>query len=164
MAGKGRSIGALSENPLVTELIAQGAETSIMLRGFIGPSARDGYVRLYPKLQNLSDSVEIARSDVLHSVQAPQSALGAVILWVKKDAKLSLNRAGVPEAMPGRAENLRRRAAGTPENMVELRKGRLRMRLRSQQSQNVCFSHCMDCLSWCDCSMCESHCLGPIYQ
>jgi hypothetical protein len=78
MAGKGRSIGALSENPLVTELIAQGAETSIMLRGFIGPSARDGYVRLYPKLQNLSDSVEIARSDVLHSVQAPQSALGAV--------------------------------------------------------------------------------------
>ncbi len=167
MAGKDSSGDPLRENSLVAQLIAQGAETSIMLRGFVGPSARDGYVRLYPKLQNLSDSVEIARSDILHSVQAPQSALGAVILWVKKDAKISLHRVGVSEPMGAPAESLaalQKRSAGTPESMVELRRGRLRMRLRPQQAQSICFSHCMDCISWCSCSMCESHCLGPIYQ
>jgi hypothetical protein len=167
MASKGGSVDALRENSLVAQLIERGADTSIMLRGFIGPSARDGYVRLYPKLQNLSDSVEIARSDIVHSVEAPQSALGAVILWVKKDAKMSLHRVGVSESMPAPAERLatfNKRAAGSSENMVERRRGRLRMRLRPQQAQTLCFSHCMDCISWCDCSTCESHCLGPIYQ
>jgi hypothetical protein len=130
----------LRENPLVAQLIAKGAETAMMLRGFVGPSAIKGYVRLYPRLQNLSDSVEIARADILHSVEAPQSVLGAVILWVKKDAKISVNRVGVSQP------------ADTPaENLVEFRKGRLRIRIRAQQGgvcqspicPNICQSVCM---------------------
>src|SRR5262249_7297832 len=140
----------------------------MMLRGFIGPAAREGYIRLYPRLQNLSDSIEIAQGDILHSVEVPQSALGAVILWVNKDAKISIHRVGVSEPIVSQVEklvNLRKgRVSPQHENLVELRRGRLRMRVRPQQNQSVCFSHCMDCVSWCSCSICESHCLGPIYQ
>jgi hypothetical protein len=165
MAEKKRSSdGALRENPLVAQLIAQGAETAMTLRGFVGSSAREGYVRLYPRLQNLSDSIEIARADILHSMEAPQSVLGGVILWVKKDAKIAVTRVGVSEPAGTPAENLvdlRKGPAGTPpENLVELRKGRLRMRVRPQQAHAVCFSHCMDCISWCSCLVhpCTSHC------
>jgi hypothetical protein len=124
----------LRENPLVTQLIARCAETAMILRGSIGPAAREGRVRVYPRLQNLSDSIEIAREDILHSVEAPQSALGAVILWVNKDAKISIHRVGVSEPIGSQVENpvnLRKGPVSPQhENLVELRKGRLRMRVR----------------------------------
>jgi hypothetical protein len=115
------------------------------LRGFVGRSPRDGYIRLFPRIGHLADSVEIARSDIIHSVKAPRSTLGAVILWVKRDARISVNRA--PET-----------SEQTPKDFVELRKGRLRMRMKAPQAREpICFSTCMDCLSWCDCSICSSH-------
>jgi hypothetical protein len=147
MAEKGDSKDALRENPLVARFIERGADTSTILRGFIGPAIRDGHVRLYPRLNNLSNSVEVAREDILHSIEAPQSALGAVILWVKKDAKISIHRAGTSEA-----------TNAPRENDIELRQGRLRMRVRPQQTNGLCFSHCMDCVSWCSCSLCSSLC------
>ena len=149
----------LRENPLVGQLIAQGAETAMMLRGFIGPAARKGYVRLYPRLQNLSDSIEIALGDILHSVEAPQSALGAVILWVNKDAKVSINRVGIAEPISTQVENLANLRKGpiNPQhaNLVELRRGRLRMRISAQQARvcqspicpNICQSVCLLCLA-----------------
>jgi hypothetical protein len=139
--GAGKS---LEENPLIAQLIAQGAETAMTLRGFVGRSARDGYIRLFPRIGNLADSVEIARSDIIHSVKAPRSTLGAVIVWVKRDAKISVHKA--PET-----------SVQTPKDLVELRKGRLRMRMRAPQARDpLCFSTCMDCLSWCDCSICST--------
>jgi hypothetical protein len=137
---------ALAENPLITQLIKHGADEAITIRGFIGPTDRDGHIRLFPRIGNLGDSVEIARSDIIHAVKAPRSSLGAVIVWVKKDAKISVHRVN------------RREATGPePNSMVELRKGRLRMRMKSAQArEQVCFSVCMDCLSWCDCSICST--------
>ena len=137
---------ALADNPLITQLINRGAEELITLRGFIGPTARDGYIRVYPRIGNLGDSVEIAKSDIIHAVKAPRSSLGAVIVWVKKDARISVHRVNQREA-----------TGPEPNSMVELRKGRLRMRMKATQArEQVCFSVCMDCLSWCDCSICSS--------
>src|SRR5437016_5850686 len=147
MAEKNGSDKTLRENPLVAQLIAQGAESAMALRGFVGPTTSDGYVCLYPRLHNLSHSIEIALADILHSVEAPQSVLGAVILWVKKDAKITIRRVGVSEAASLSADKfagLRKGPAGTPPpNLVELRRGRLRMRVRAEQTPY--------CEIFCDC-------------
>jgi hypothetical protein len=135
----------LRENSLVTQLLAQGAESAMTLRGFIGPSSRDGYVRLYPKLTNMAESVEIARADILHSLEAPKSKHGAVILWVKREAQVFTHRVNTAESV-----------SPAPRNLVDVRKGRLRMQMRVPQTEDICFSVCMDCLSWCSCSICST--------
>jgi hypothetical protein len=136
---------ALQENGLVAKLLAQGAENAVAVRGFIGPSKREGYIRVYPRIVDLSESVEIARADVVHSMRATQSPEGPVVLWVKRGATISSNSPAEKLDQPAR-------------NMVEVRKGRLRMRMRTAQASDLCFSTCMDCLSWCSCSLCSSTC------
>jgi hypothetical protein len=146
MTDAGDSSSKIPENPLVAQLIARGVDNNVrLLRGFVGPSKNDDRITLYQRLDRLSDRVEIARSDVLHYVQAPGSPLGGVILWVKQDAKMTINRLE-PSENPGEAPQ---------GNLQELRKGRLRMRVQ-ERSSDVCFSTCMDCLSWCSCSICSS--------
>lgn len=135
------------ENPLIAELLARGAENARVLQGFIGPSRDSDHITLYQSLDRLGDTVEIRREDVLHSVKSPRSGLGAVILWVNQDAPLSVRRTQADDRKP---------TAG-PGSLREVAKGRLRMRMRPvAATEEVCFSVCMDCLSWCDCSICTS--------
>jgi hypothetical protein len=137
----------LPENPLIADLLARGAEKARVLQGFIGPSRDKDYITLYQSLDHLGDTVEIRREDVIHSVKSPRSGLGAVILWVDEEAQLSVRRA--------QAES--RRPTQGPGSLREVAKGRLRMKMRTQYAADqVCFSVCMDCLSWCDCSICQS--------
>jgi hypothetical protein len=144
MAAKG-SKPEIQENPLVAQLIAAGAEKARVLRGFIGPSRDKAYISLYQNLARLSDAVEIPREDVLHAVEVPNSGLGAVVLWVKEDAQLGVRKTQA-ESHP----------ASGPGSLQEVQKGRLRMQLRPKQARDICFSVCMDCLSWCDCSICHT--------
>lgn len=136
----------LQENPLIAELIACGAENSRLLRGFIGPSRDDRYITLYQSLARLGDAVEFPREDVLHVVDAPGSSLGAVMLWVKDDSQLSVRRAQ-SEAAP---------TAGPGARVQEVTKGRLRMQTRAGWGGGVCTSVCEPCISWCDCSICQT--------
>lgn len=146
MADEDASAKNLQENPLIAQLLAHGAATSIKLRGFVGPSTAKDTIRLFPRLDNLSECVEIPKAAIIHSIKAPRSALGAVILWVKKDATLTTFRVSEPDTP----------AQATPQ-MEEVRKGRLRMRMRRTEANDpICFSVCMDCISWCDCSICSS--------
>jgi hypothetical protein len=147
MTEESGSYEEIEENPLVAKLIAQGAETAMTLRGYVGPSTNEGHLRLYPRLANLQVSVDIPRADILHFVEAPQSRLGAVIVWVKRDAQLAVRRVESSDTGTGKP----------PADLVDVNKGRLRMRLRAPGgNREVCFSTCMDCLSWCDCSICSS--------
>jgi hypothetical protein len=146
MAGKDASANNLRENPLLALLLKNGAQTAFSLRGFIGPAVGKDKIRLFPRLDNLSECVEIPKSAIIHSIKAPGSSLGAVILWVKKDATLTTLRMNEPDA-----------SAQAGPQMEEVRKGRLRMRMRPQEARDpICFSVCMDCISWCDCSICHS--------
>jgi hypothetical protein len=150
MADEGGSDAKIPENPLLVQLVARGVEDDArMLRGFIGPSRRDGFVTLYQRLDRLSDSMEIARNDILHFVEAPRSELGAVILWVKKDAKISVRKLEASEISG---------AASQHKNLREVRKGRLRMHVRARARDDVCQSVCDPCISWCDCLVNGSHC------
>jgi hypothetical protein len=138
----------LPENPLIAELLARGAENARVLQGFIGPSRDEYTITLYQSLDRLGDTVEIRREDVLHSVKSPRSGLGAVILWVNAEAQLSVRRTR-PETQQSKTG---------PGSLREVSKGRLRMRMRSQShaADQVCLSVCFDCLSWCDCNICET--------
>jgi hypothetical protein len=139
----------IRENPLIAELISRGAENSTLVRGFVGPSRDDRYLTLYQNLARLSDTVDIPRDAILHVADVPGSALGAVMLWVKEDAQISVRRAQ-PEAPP---------TIGPGARLQEVTKGRLRMQLPTSRIGAFCRRADDDvCISWCDCSICQSIC------
>ncbi|MGW4350765.1 hypothetical protein ACWELJ_01620 [Nocardia sp. NPDC004582] len=133
----------IRENPLVAELLARGVENAKVLGGFVGPSRDERYVTLYQNLRRLGDTVEISRDDILHAVEVPQSALGAVLLWVKDGAQISVRRTRT-EAEP----------TSGPGSLQEVTKGRLRMQMRGKHAPESCGV----CISWCDCNICQSIC------
>jgi hypothetical protein len=67
--------GALEENALLGRLRDAGAAESRTFWGYVGPSERDGWVTLHTSLNDLGDRIEIAREDILHVEDAPESVL-----------------------------------------------------------------------------------------
>ncbi|PDT44357.1 hypothetical protein CO661_29655 [Sinorhizobium fredii] len=149
MAKKGGSSGEIEPNPLITELLERNAETAKMLKGYVGPSQDEGYIRLYPVLGNLQRTIDVARSDILHFINSPRSGLGAIIVWVKRDAEIVVSRVESSDnPTTGRAR------------FVGVNKGRLRMRVRTQWRNAVYASSCDTCTSQCNTctSQCTYHC------
>jgi hypothetical protein len=67
---------------------------AMALTGFLAASPRDDHHRLYLDL-NLSSYVDIPAADVLHGQRMQEdSALGEVIVWVRRDARLGYGPAG----------------------------------------------------------------------
>jgi hypothetical protein len=102
------------ENDVLKKLVAAGA--AIALRGYIGPSSTNERITLFPSLDDLSYSIEIASSDVVHFETLPEVLLphGGIVVWVKNDAEITHRRVERVTAFP--------RANG-----VEVRAGRLRI-------------------------------------
>lgn len=157
--GSDKGWGAeLQENPLLSKLTRAGVAESRTFWGYVGQSAREGWVTLHPSLQNLADSIEIAREDILHVEDVPESVLlfGAKVVWVRKDAQV--NRAN---ATPAQAVGRQRPSAvgGTdpgPSDVMEVKEGRLRMQMRARGDEPDCYSPCATCR---DCSsVCISIC------
>lgn len=135
-------------NPLVARLAADGCEEAITLTGFIGPSARADYVRLFTGLNNMSRSIEIAKSDIVATVDLPKSGLGAVAVWVKRDAALHHHRIETAESCAARTSS--------GGGLTSVRRGGLRMQVRSQ-ARDTC-----TCEYYCDgtqCVPCTCNCL-----
>jgi hypothetical protein len=137
---------SLLENPLLTRLLSAGAAESVSFRGYIGASAKEGHITLYPNLDDLSRSIEIPRKDIIDFAELPDTVLplGAVIIWVGKSA--TITERGVAEL----------RDISSPGPVVRTA-GRLRMRLRRPvRGGEVCVSRCNTCQS--RCLTCNSHC------
>jgi hypothetical protein len=153
MAKKSSSYGEIQANPLIAALLDKGAETAMMLQGYVGSPPKEEYVRLYPVLGDLRKTIDVARSDILHFVDSPRSALGAIIMWVKKDAQIVISRvdnSAITAPAPRRAR------------FVDINKGRLRMRVKSQsRASDVCQSICDTCTSQCT-YHCDSDCEVPV--
>lgn len=63
--------------------------TTLLLKGFIGASSEEGYIRLY--LDNeLSDYVEIPETAILYSQEIPKekSPIGGSYIWIQRDASV----------------------------------------------------------------------------
>src|SRR5262245_48788003 len=85
--------GKLTEHPLVAKLRpdpGEATEPTVKLTGYVGRSPRSGSVRLYTSLEDLSQYLEIAEDDVVHSEEAPETVLehGGTYVWVKQSAEI----------------------------------------------------------------------------
>jgi hypothetical protein len=80
----------LPQNPLLAELLAKKVEGAVTYMGYIGPEEYPDHIILYESLTDLSKSLDIKKSDVLHYAEAPKTILpfGGVILWLKKDSEV----------------------------------------------------------------------------
>jgi hypothetical protein len=145
MANETGSAANLHVNPLLAKLLdAVGATNTRTLRGYIGPSRSEGYVILYPRLENLAESFEVPKADILYSTELPELVMpfGAVMIWVRGNAQI-IQRQG---------ETAKR------ANLGEIRKGRLRISLPNRRRQ---FDPPDDCHSYPPpppCLTCQSHC------
>jgi hypothetical protein len=125
----------ITEHPILAKLTAGGADNAMSLSGYIGTSLQDGHVKLYPTLDDLSESVEIARADILHAADDPKAAQGGTTVWVKKDAPVTYHRT---ESVKTSAQQLpitfspggaRAGAARAINDAVDVARGRLRMQV-----------------------------------
>jgi hypothetical protein len=105
-------------HPLLEKLVGKPGPTNVIaLMGYVGPSEGGDRVMLFPSLGDLSECLEIARTDILAFEPAAEAVLphGGMIVWVKKDTEITHRRGDTVKTQVG--------------NFVEVRQGRLRMRL-----------------------------------
>jgi len=87
----------IPEHPLLAKLRgdpAQTQESTVRLMGYVGRATRQGCVRLYPSLDDLSQYIDVQESDIVHVEQVPESVMehGGSSLWVKQSAELVHSR------------------------------------------------------------------------
>ena len=98
---------------------------------------------MYPRLDDLSESHEVARADILYFTEVPESVMpfGGMMIWVKMDAQI-IHRQG-------------QAASGT--DLAEVRRGRLRILMPLRRR----LTDAPDCHSYPNppgCKTCQSHC------
>ena len=89
MAERRRTPKDFAEDKIVRDLVpdpGQPPPDSVVLRGFMGKSDRDGHRRLYLD-DSLSSWVEIPEEEILHVETTPDDESGTAI-WVKRSAQL----------------------------------------------------------------------------
>lgn len=80
----------------LAELADRGIDVGdvVAIAGYVGSSTDDAVVRLYPRLDDLAVSVEVAAADILTTADAPTGALplGGTVLWLRQSAELTVRR------------------------------------------------------------------------
>jgi hypothetical protein len=148
----------LQENQLLSKLTRAGVSESRTFWGYVGPSRRDGWVTLHTSLQNLADTIEIAREDIVHVEDVPESVLlfGAKVVWVRKDANVNRTRVTSAAAVGRQRPSAVGGADPGSGDTVEVKEGRLRMQMKARADEPDCYSPCATCH---DCSsVCISIC------
>jgi hypothetical protein len=125
MAKDGQSDNRLTTHPVIQQLVGEqtGLSNGMILRGYIGPSTSEDRITVFPTLDDLSQSFELARADVLAVNEAPEALLpnGGKVIWVKSDAVIT------------------QRNTKTAQQYVQMRKGRLSITmLRRLGESDVC--------------------------
>jgi hypothetical protein len=161
MVGETPSGTSTAENPIIREILAKGGARATVLWGYIGPSTREGFITLHPSLRNLSVTMEIAERDIIHVADIPESIFpfDAKAIWIRNDAQIShrveessnLVRSHRVEDSVGTVSD-----PSTGPGVVEVTRGRLRMRMTDLRRGSDCHSPCATC--HCPCSVCVSIC------
>ena len=137
----------LEPNPHLDQVLGPGAGNVSIMRGFIGTSERDGYVRLFPSLGDTSVSIDIPEDDVIDTADVKGNHLGKKIVWVKNGTQITVTKTRTTEY--GVRPQL------SPEDSAKCNEercaGRLKMQVTPAAARDTC-------ICWCDCSICQSHC------
>lgn len=151
-------------NPLLSRLLSHGVEASV-LRGYVGPSKKEGTIRLYPTLGFLHLYIEIEQDDIVDTAPAPKTVLphDGTIVWVRSDADVVVHGDTVITVpvrtlkRPRQAidDTVVERPSSDAAKYVDVVRGRLRMSVPVTRGDDVCAS--------CDpCSSCSGICQsGP---
>jgi hypothetical protein len=90
----------------VTKVVADPATPPAVyvFSGYPGPSAREGYTRLY-YTPDLSVWLEIPSDAIVHTqgVAPERNVLGAVLMWVRQDAQITGGNRWTPDTGTGSA-------------------------------------------------------------
>lgn len=139
MADDGQSDESLTPLRVIEQLVGEqsGLSNAMMLRGYIGTSTSEDRITVFPTLDDLSQSFELARADVLAFTEAPEALLpnGGKVIWVRSDAVIT------------------QRNTKTAQQFVQMRRGRLSITmLRRLGESDVCMS--FDGCGGCGCGAC----------
>lgn len=134
----------LESNQQLGRLMSEGPDSTSILRGFIGTSDREGYIRLFPSLADTSVSVEIAEGDIVDSGEVQGNQLGKRIVWVRRGAHVTVTKSHTTPY------GIRPKVEPDP-NLRSVRSGRLNMQVPMAAPRDVCASVC-------SCGTCQSQC------
>ncbi|HEX4792318.1 MAG TPA: hypothetical protein VH370_00915 [Humisphaera sp.] len=138
MAKENQFGGKIPESPLLANLITAGAANAVSFRGYVGPSSSEEYVTLFPNLDDLSERIVIARTDVLNFAEFSEDGQpsGGVIVWVKRDAIVSRHR----------VETIGSESELAPVAPAQVNRGRLIIQLARKlvQEADNCYSNCSE--------------------
>ena len=143
----------LQQSSRMGKMLAPGPDGVAILRGFIGPSEREGYIRLFGSLANTSVSVEIAEADIVDTADVLNNQLGKRIVWVRKGTKITVIKTrtteyGVRSKIP------------LDQNLASVRRfGRLHMEVKPAVMRDTCVSVCSCGTCQCECTSACEHCL-----
>jgi hypothetical protein len=131
----------IPEHPLLKKLA--GSTDVTTLRGYVGAGKNDASIRIYTSLDDLSESVEVNKADVLHYASTPETVqpFGSTTIWIKREAQTTYKLDRVDKTA----------------TVKEIRAGRLQIVVPGGGlRQNVCQSVCGVCQSVC--GVCQSVC------
>jgi hypothetical protein len=147
----------LKKHPILATLGANASET-LGISGYIGEGDAE-HVKLHPSLGNPSESVVIAKVDIVHAAPAPEALrpFGGTTVWVKRTAEVTYYRLEsarvevrlLPHSFFKPPSEISDRTAEGGPRFKEIKSGRLHMRVRAQPIQEVCQSVCGNCYSFC---------------
>lgn len=152
------SSGIAAIHPALAKLAAEGVDVAevIGLRGVVGAPPGDGVLRLHPRLDDLTISVDIAAKDVVHVTTATDLPNDVVVVWVRRTNEVTFRRTRIVQTS---AEAVSRFLGAIPDMGSapgEMRSGRLNIRLNPQglaedmlARGGVCTSRCNTCMSRC---------------
>jgi hypothetical protein len=141
---------ALPSHPALAKLSASGVDPSEIVRldGIVGTPPATGVVRLYPRMTDLTVSVDIPASHVLHVGYLDGDR---AIIWIRRDAEVTFIRTVQLAAAAVRqllGEDMSRASAKPAESPSD----RLNIRMAETAGPvGVCHSYC---------AVCQSNCLG----
>jgi hypothetical protein len=136
-------------------LVREVTEDAITFWGYIGPSNDENAISLHPSLESPHASIEIAKSDIVHVEDVPESILlfGAKVVWVRRDAAIARRDADTASVL-GKLKHQDIAEEAAPANVEDVQSGRLRMQMKVAASDPDCHSPCAtcrDCSSVCIC-------------
>jgi hypothetical protein len=151
-----------SAHPVLARLAADGVDLSevVGLRGVVGAAPGEGLLRLHPKLDDLTISVDIATADVLH-VAPGELPSDTVVVWVWRNTDVTFRRTRVIHTSAedvGRFFGPTPGGGGTPSrSRADMRSGRLHIRMNPRALPQELLAACAVCTS--RCATCMSHCI-----
>lgn len=90
-----------SADPIVQAVLSDSTSNTkySVLSGFVGPSQRKGFVRIYLSLE-LDDYAEIEADEIIHRIDT-SSPIGGSLIWIKSESKLAVNSRTTPTGPHG---------------------------------------------------------------